>query len=455
MILAALGAWRFRRERLTTLLVLSVIALYALQPEHSGLAVALPAATLLLVVGAWWLVTPSRTAADLRILLLIGLVAGGASLVVAGVIAGKVILTVLPPLGLAVVGAVSVSTLVPADDEITRRRLALAYLILIVILFVVLKTPALQAASAGAFAQVGGGSVLPDWGWLGFSYIAFRLMHVLLDYRIGRLGAISLRDFALYVIFFPALSAGPIARVEQFSRELAGDKKLDSAALLEGGRRIGIGLFKKFVLADLLAYLALSPQLAAQTDNTAALWVMLYAYAFRLFFDFSGYVDIAIGIGRLAGITLPENFTAPYTKRNITAFWNSWHITLATWFRTYFFTPLSRVLMGTPLRSRRLLVILIVQVCTMVLIGLWHGVALNFVLWGAWHGLGLWLHKVQQDRSRRWDAYMAEHPTLARLIHGLSLVFTFHFVAVGWVFFALPSLSLIGKALAGLVGLHG
>ncbi len=457
MIPAALGAWLFRRERLTALLVLSVIALYALQSETSGLAVALPAATLLLVIGVWWLVTPARTPADLRILLLIGLLACGASLVTAGAIAGKVVLGILPPLGLAAVGALSVSTLVPMEDDVARRRLALAFIILIIILLAVLKTPPLQAAAAGALAQAGGGSIAPDWGWLGFSYIAFRLMHVLLDYRIGRLGAIGLRDFALYVIFFPALSAGPIARVEQFSRELAADKKLDSAALLEGGRRIGIGLLKKFVLADLLAYLALSPQLAAQTDphQTAALWVMLYAYAFRLFFDFSGYVDIAIGIGRLAGITLPENFTAPYTKRNITDFWNSWHITLATWFRTYFFTPLSRVLMGTPLRSRRLLMILIAQLSTMILIGLWHGVALNFVLWGAWHGLGLWLHRVQQDRSRRWDAYVAARPALARLIHGLSVVFTFHFVAIGWVFFALPDLSLIGKALAGLVGLHG
>ncbi|HLY24866.1 MAG TPA: MBOAT family O-acyltransferase, partial [Aggregatilineales bacterium] len=184
------------------------------------------------------------------------------------------------------------------------------------------------------------------------------------------------------------------------------------------------------------------------------LWIMLYAYAFRLFFDFSGYTDIAIGIALLAGIHLPENFSAPYLKRNITAFWNSWHITLATWFRNYFFTPLSRALMATRLRSRRMLIILIAQVSTMVLIGLWHGIALNFVLWGAWHGLGLWLHRWQVDHSQGWDAYVAKRPRLARAVHLGSVLATFHFVAIGWVFFALPDPALIGKTLAGLVGLH-
>src|SRR5262249_29105066 len=145
---------------------------------------------------------------------------------------------------------------------------------------------------------------------------------------------------------------------------------------------------------------------------------------------------------------------APYSRRNIATFWNNWHITLSTWFRNYFFTPVSRALMQTPIRTRRLLIILITQVGTMVLIGLWHGIAINFVLWGLWHGLGLWFHRWMIEHTRAWDGHVQADPRLAKAIHILSVLATFHFVAIGWVFFALPDLKLIAKTLAGLVGLH-
>ena len=457
MTVAALAVWIRARWRLTALLLISVIALFALQTERSTLAVALPVATVLLVIGVWWLVTPHRSPDDWRVMSLIAAITTAAALVRAVLLTDPSAILeaarVLPPLMAVGAVAVSVGALVPSTDEAARRRLALAFVILIIGLFIILKTPALHALVTGALipAQAETASL---WGWLGFSYIAFRLMHVLLDYRIGRLAPVKLRDFALYVIFFPALTAGPIARIEHFARELDTARRLDSARLLDGGVRIGIGLFKKFVIADTLALIALDPQLAAMTEaGPEVWWVMLYAYAFRIFFDFSGYVDIAIGIGRLAGIGLPENFAAPYLRRNITAFWNSWHITLATWFRTYFFTPLSRALMATPLRTRRLLVIFIAQVSTMILIGLWHGVAANFVLWGGWHGIGLWLHKWQSDRFRGWDAYVADRPALGRIIHAGSVIVTFHFVALGWVFFALDDPQLIARALAGLFGM--
>ena len=113
---------------------------------------------------------------------------------------------------------------------------------------------------------------------------------------------------------------------------------------LIGGKRIIIGIFSKFVLADGLALIALNNINSRQVNSTGWLWVMLYAYAFRIFFDFSGYTDIAIGMGQLLGIQLPENFEKPYLKQNLTLFWNSWHITLAQWFRAYFFNPLTRAL---------------------------------------------------------------------------------------------------------------
>jgi alginate O-acetyltransferase complex protein AlgI len=111
--------------------------------------------------------------------------------------------------------------------------------------------------------------------------------------------------------------------------------------------------------------------------------------------------------------------------------------------------------MQTPLRNRRLAMIFLAQVSTMALIGLWHGVALNFVLWGLWHGVGLWLHRWLTDHTWAWDEYVQARPRLAQTVNILSVATTFHFVAIGWVFFALPELHLIRKALAGLIGLHG
>jgi alginate O-acetyltransferase complex protein AlgI len=105
-------------------------------------------------------------------------------------------------------------------------------------------------------------------------------------------------------------------------------------------------LFKKFVIADALALIALNDMLATQVNSTGWMWVHLYAYAFQIYFDFSGYTDIAIGIGRLVGINLPENFLSPYTKPSLTQFWNNWHITLTQWFRSYFFNPFNRWMRG-------------------------------------------------------------------------------------------------------------
>ncbi len=457
MIAVTLAAWLFRRQRLDLLLLISVLALYLLQP--AGLDVILPTATILLIIGVWWLVTPTMTRQDRLTLLMIGAVA----LVVP-------ILRTFPQTDLPyllrfaafvatlTISAGAVGALVPETDDTARRRLALGFIGLIIVLLAMLKIPALAAAVAQSLGHATGQNVPIDWQWFGFSYTAFRLMHVLLDYRNKRLKAVSLRDFALYVAFYPALPAGPIDRVEHFVKEIQESKTLTTERLIDGGMRIGLGLFKKFVVADTLARMALSPLLVNQMSaatSPLSVWLMLYAFTFQIYFDFSGYTDIALGIGRLAGITLPENFNAPYTRRNITAFWNNWHITLSVWFRNYFFTPFSRFLMQTPLKTRRLTIIFIAQVCTMVLIGLWHGVNINFILWGVWHGVGLWFHKWLTDHTRSWDEYVQARPRLAKTVEVLSIVTTFHFVAIGWLFFALPDLRLIIKALAGLVGLHG
>jgi D-alanyl-lipoteichoic acid acyltransferase DltB (MBOAT superfamily) len=183
------------------------------------------------------------------------------------------------------------------------------------------------------------------------------------------------------------------------------------------------------------------------------MWVSVYAYAFQIYFDFSGYTDIAIGIARLVGIRLPENFAAPYTRPNLTQFWNSWHMTLTQWFRAYFFNPLNRWMRGwknLPMWT----MILIGQVATMLLIGLWHGVTVNFVLWGLWHGVGLFLQNRWSDLVRTRFPALGQNLRLQPVLQIGGILLTFHFVALGWAFFALsePALSwqVLRKLFSGL-----
>lgn len=317
---------------------------------------------------------------------------------------------------------------------------------LILILFLILKSELLgQNASSWLRTAAGQSADLAsslDLRWLGFSYLAFRLLHVLRDYQTGKLPDYDLSEFVTYAIFFPAYTAGPIDRSQHFIKELDQPSQSHLEDTLTGGQRILWGVFKKFVLADSLALIALNPQNALQVQSTIWAWGLLYAYALRIYFDFSGYTDIAIGLARLMGIHLPENFERPYLKQNLTTFWNSWHITLAQWFRAYFFNPVTRALRKSPQKLPVWAIILVGQLGTMLLIGLWHGITWNFIAWGAWHGLGLFLHNRWSDWARPRLDTLKGHPGLARGLQLGSWFITFQFVVLGWVWFALPSLSL-------------
>jgi alginate O-acetyltransferase complex protein AlgI len=230
---------------------------------------------------------------------------------------------------------------------------------------------------------------------------------------------------------------------------------LDATRYTEGLTRIAVGIFKKFIIADSLAIgMALNATNAEQATSTIGVWILLYGYALRLYFDFSGYSDIAIGIGMLFGIKLPENFDRPYLKNNITTFWQSWHITLSNWARFYVFSPLSRFLLTRQPKPSPIVVVLSTQMATMVVIGLWHGVTINFLIWGVWHGIGLFVHKQWSDRTRKWYRRLNDTPRLKQAWTVAGWFITFHFVVVGWVWFALPefgqSLDVFGK----LVGLN-
>jgi alginate O-acetyltransferase complex protein AlgI len=335
-----------------------------------------------------------------------------------------------------------------------RRLPANIMLLLTLALFLVVKTPFLaQQTSAGLRALTGQQVELAsalDIRWLGFSYVAFRLIHSLRDRLAGKLDGLSLQEFVIYVILFPTFTAGPIDRIQHFYQELHREDRLTPAGFIEGGRRIVWGLFKKFALADSLAIIALSFANSVQTTSGRWLWVLLYAYSFRLYFDFSGYTDIAIGLGILMGIRLPENFDRPYLKQNLTSFWNAWHITLAQWFRSYFFNPVTRYLRTSKSYMPLPLIIFIGQVGTMLMIGLWHGVTWNFAIWGTWHGIGLFLHNRWADALRPRLAFFESHPALQKSLGAASTLLTFHYVTLGWVWFALPTPQLSWQVFARL-----
>jgi D-alanyl-lipoteichoic acid acyltransferase DltB (MBOAT superfamily) len=331
-----------------------------------------------------------------------------------------------------------------------------AVIILLIGILVILKTPALSLQTSIFLRTLTNRSVenasFTDLRWLGISYIAFRLIHVLRDRQTGRLPELSLSEFATYVVFFPSLAAGPIDRAERFVQDLRKEFILTQDQTLWAGQRLVMGLFKKFVIADTLALISLNDLLATQVSSPGWMWLIVYAYAFQIYFDFSGYTDIAIGIAGLVGVKLPENFAAPYLRPNLTQFWNSWHMTLTQWFRSYFFNPFNRWM-----RSHKSIppwtMILFGQVVTMSLIGLWHGVTLNFVLWGLWHGLGLFVQNRWSDFIRTRFPNLQEDLRLKSALQIGGIVLTFHFVVLGWVLFALSQPSLSWQVIRKLFGI--
>lgn len=355
------------------------------------------------------------------------------------------ILVALVFLGLAAYGLVQSA---PA-----RRSLPGLFTLLLIGVFIVLKTePLAQAAAAGLRALVGQSTRLAsavDIRWLGCSYVAFRLIHTLRDRLTGKLPELSLAEYITYILFFPAFTAGPIDRAPRFTQDL---RQLEAQDIASGGQRIVLGVFKKFALADSLALIALTAAHVEQVKSGLWLWPLLYAYALRIYLDFSGYTDIAIGLGKLMGFNLPENFTRPYLKSNLTTFWNSWHITLAQWFRAYFFNPLTRAMRSAPRKYPLWLVVLTGQLTTMLLIGLWHGITWNFAAWGLWHGVGLFIHSRWTEATRARLAPLAARPRLLPVLSVAGTILTFHYVVLGWVWFALPSLEVSWKAFVKLGG---
>lgn len=454
------GSLQAEWGRLPFLFGASVLVVYWLQPSLPvrGLDYWLPTLTLTITVLCWAAVTPREERGwKANTPALLGL--AGTVLLVAltnlmNLPAGLLTLAA-PPLVQSAIGLGIVSILVVISMRNTKPVVGWL-LALLIALFLLLKTPALAAVISIGLRSLAGqntaGASAVDFRWLGFSYLAFRLIHTLRDRQSGRLPSASLAEYLVYAIFFPAFSSGPIDRLERFLKDLRSPAPLDAAEMGEALRRLILGLFKKFAVADTLAILALNPQIAGQIAHPGWLWVLLYAYTLQIYFDFSGYTDIALGTARLLGFHLPENFNHPYGRTNLTLFWNNWHMSLTQWVRAYFFNPVTRWLRVKQPSLPPLTVMFIGQLGTMLLIGLWHGVTWNFIIWGLWHGIGLFL----QNRWSEW----AKHSPLGQIesVWGKRLVsfggwlLTFHYVAFGWVWFCLPDVDSALRVFRGLLG---
>ncbi|MBT8058845.1 MAG: MBOAT family protein [Gammaproteobacteria bacterium] len=284
---------------------------------------------------------------------------------------------------------------------------------------------------------------------LAISFFTFQQIAWLVDARRGQAAEYNPVHYALFVCFFPQLIAGPIVHhaemMPQFARER---RERQRRRDLEIGLTIFfLGFLKKVVLAD-TASLHANPVFDAAARGELLsffeAWGGALAYSFQLYFDFSGYSDMAIGLGRLFGIRLPVNFFSPYRAGSIIEFWRRWHITLARFLRDYLYIPLGGNRKG---RSRTLVNLML----TMLLGGLWHGAAWTFVFWGGLHGAYLVINRLWRDLRRRlgWDRSFGPGG------RALAVGVTFLAAAVGWVVFRAESFPAAARIYAGMAGLNG
>lgn len=287
------------------------------------------------------------------------------------------------------------------------------------------------AGLAGWNAEFLYSEALAEWAFpVGLSFFTFQGLSMAIDhYRDAAKPAVCLRDVLAYVSFFPTIMAGPIMREQQFMEQACGCGERQGA-FAEGSCLILSGLLKKVVFASYLSVHVVDPVFgAAETYSTPAVWLAMYAYAVQIYCDFSGYTDLALGVGRFMGFRLPENFNRPYLALNLQDFWRRWHISLSTWLRDYLYFS-----MGGSRRGNRYVNLIV----TMLIGGMWHGCGIKFIVWGGMHGVGLAVvHAFHLLRKRLgWEPATGTRGVLGK---AAAWLVTFHAVALLWVFFRADS----------------
>jgi D-alanyl-lipoteichoic acid acyltransferase DltB (MBOAT superfamily) len=283
---------------------------------------------------------------------------------------------------------------------------------------------------------------------IGLSFHTFQsLSYVIEVYRSRQRAERHFGRYALYVMYFPQLVAGPIERPQNLLHQFYEEKRWDWTRLRDGLSLSLWGLFKKVVVADTLAVYTDTIYKASGQHNGSSLWLATYFFAFQIYCDFSGYSDIARGVSQVYGIRLMKNFETPYFSRSISEFWSRWHISLSTWFRDYLYIPLggNRVSM-----TRNLLNILAVFVVS----GLWHGANWTFIIWGGLHGCYVIAERTVSIVRKRWLPGSFRW-NQSGLLSVFRLVLTFHLVMLAWVFFRADSLEMAGRILQKMLLVNG
>lgn len=277
---------------------------------------------------------------------------------------------------------------------------------------------------------------------LGISFFVFEFIHYAVEVYRGKPLVKSLIDFSLFASFFPTQIAGPIKRYMDFIPQLSIPAKFKWEYVDQGMNLILMGLFKKLILGDNLA-LAVEAGFAHPANfNSVDLWLIAYAYAFQIFFDFAGYTDIARGSAMLFGYKVPINFNLPYISANVSDFWHRWHISLSTWLRDYLYIPMGGSRRGEWKSYRNLFI-------TMALGGLWHGASMHFLIWGVYQGVLLILHKEYQKVCEKLG--VAKALTSSKIYHWASVVVTFHLMVIGWVFFRAENMTVAWQMISKML----
>ena len=268
---------------------------------------------------------------------------------------------------------------------------------------------------------------------IGISFFTFQGMSYVIDVYRGEVKTQnSILKLGLYIVLFPQLVAGPIVRYSDIEKEIS-YRVITLDSFVNGLERFIVGLGKKAIIANTMALM--TDSIWGNVDfglTTGAAWIGSVAYSLQIFFDFSGYSDMAIGLGRMLGFSFAENFKLPYTATSITDFWRRWHISLSSWFRDYVYIPLG----GNRKHVYRNLMFVF------LLTGIWHGAAWTFVVWGIWNGLFILLERSVQEQG---------HSLMSSRVG--SHLYSLLVVNLGWVIFRAPNLSSAGRFISAMIGM--
>lgn len=259
---------------------------------------------------------------------------------------------------------------------------------------------------------------------IGISFYTFQILSYVVDvYRKKVEVQKNILTLGAYIALFPQLIAGPIVRYETVEKELS-ERKHTLQNFIDGSKRFIIGIGKKVIIANNVAVIAdqILDSSAINSYSSIIVWIGMISYTLQIYYDFSGYSDMAIGLGKIFGFTFLENFNYPYVSKSITDFWRRWHISLSSWFKDYVYIPLGGNRTSKP---KRLLNIMIVWLLT----GLWHGASWNFVLWGIYYGIILIIEKLFLKNI------------LEKLPNIIQMIYSFFIIVIGWTIFRIESLD--------------